>query len=223
MHHVLNTIIHDSDATLGIIPCGTGDDFAQNVGIPHNIDKACEIIAKGKTKKVDIARIGNSFYGCIASVGFDAEANRFANEKVKFLKGKAVYVYAVLRTLINYVPKKIKITYDNETYENEVMFAAIGNTCSYGGGMKITPDAKLDDGMLDITIIEKTGKLELLKTFPSVFKGKHVKNPSVKTFRARKIKITSEHDMEVFADGEYLCSLPVDIEILPKALSVIVP
>jgi len=222
MHQVVNAIIPYDDVSLGVIPCGRGDDFARSIGVPIDIEAASEVVARGSTRRIDVAKIGDTYYTCVASIGLDAEVNRFANEKVGFLTGKTAYIYAVLRTLSRYTPKRLRIVCGDHSYEGAVSFVAVANTPSYGGGMKIAPLASVDDGLLDVIIVENATKLQLLRALPLVLKGKHLGSPLVKTFKAKDIQIASGEDLDVFADGEFVCKLPVHIEIVPRALTVIV-
>jgi diacylglycerol kinase (ATP) len=208
---------------LGIIPMGRGNDLAQSLGIPLDYRRACEVLRRGQTRRLDVANAGGRIYASVAGAGFDAEVNALANQDSAWLRGKAVYVNAVFRALSKFKPKRLEIEYDDRRFVGEAMLVAIGNTTSYGGGLKIVPQAQPDDGWLDVCVVKKTTKLELLRQLPSAYKGKHVNHPAIEMYRARRVTISSPDPVELFGDGEFLQPIPVTIEIIPQALRVIVP
>jgi diacylglycerol kinase (ATP) len=207
---------------LGLIPVGTANDLALNLGVPTDIRVACEILRQGRIKSIDIARAGEQIYICIAGAGFDSEVTRLANQESVWLRGKAVYLNAILRTLSKFKPKRVEISYDDGHFAGDVMFIAVGNTASYGGGLRIVPQAKLDDGLLDICIVKKTSRFQLLLNLPLLYRGWHVHHPAVEIHQARRVTISSPDRLELFGDGEYLQNIPVTIEVIPQALRVIV-
>lgn len=221
-HEVINGL-DGHGIPVGIIPCGTGDDLAFNLGIPFDYFEACRTLAEGTVRRVDLARAGERVYACIAGAGFDSMVNRAANEGARFLKGTSVYVYSMLKTLISFKPLEMSIEADDFHYTGRVMFVVAANSMSYGGRMKIAPMAAMDDGYLDLIIVEEISKFELLRVFPRVFSGKHVDHPCIRHHRTKSLKLSSPRSLELFSDGEYVQDLPVKIEVLPKALPIIVP
>lgn len=208
---------------LGIIPVGRGNDLARSLGLPLDYRNVGEVLRRGKTRRLDVAKAGGRVYASVAGAGFDAEVTALANQDSAWLRGKAVYVNAVFRTLARFTPKRLEIEYDDRRFVGEAMFVAVGNTTSYGGGLKIVPQAQPDDGWLDICIAKKTTKLELLRQLPSAYKGRHVHHPAIEIHRARRVTISSPDPVALFGDGEFLQPLPVTIEVIPQALQVIVP
>jgi diacylglycerol kinase (ATP) len=142
---------------------------------------------------------------------------------VPFLSGTGVYVFALLRTLTDFRPISARITYDSGTFNGPIMFAVAGNTDRYGGGMRITPRASLEDGLLDLCIVKEVSRIGLLRAFPRVFSGSHLDHPAVFYTQTKTVTIESSEPAEVFADGEYIQSVPAKIEVEPLALEVIVP
>ena len=207
-----------TSGTLALIPLGSGDDFARVNGIPRDVKGACEVAVNGKIREVDIATANDLRYAGVAGLGFDSEVARFANERVKHIHGSAVYLYAILRVLPSFRPRPVRIDGRNE----EVMFAVFGNSPQYGGGIKITPDALLDDGMLDACIVHRTSRIQLLKTLPRAYTGTHVRKSFVETRRARSFTVESESPMDVYADGELLTTTPVRFAIAPEKLKILV-
>lgn len=233
IHYVLTGIVQTltsqepsiKKTALGIIPLGRGNDIARTLKIPTDPKTACQILLAGKKKLMDVAYTGKNFYIGVAGVGFDSEATRLANEtKLKggWLPAVFVYGYSVLRALINYQAKQVKITYDEGCFEGKVMLAAISNGQAYGGGMYITPIAEVDDGLLDICIIKEISKLKLIANFPKVLRGTHIGHPYIEYIRSKKVQVEAT-GLELYGDGEYLEETPLKVEILKHCLPVIIP
>lgn len=222
----LNLAIREFDlatGTLALIPTGSGDDFARVTGIPRNIRKACDNALDGRVREVDVALANNLRYLGVAGLGFDSEVADFANNNVKFLRGSAVYLYAIFRVLPKFTPRPVRIRTENGTREQNIMFAAVGNSRQYGGGIRITPDAVIDDGLLDICIVHETTRVELLKTLPKAYTGAHVKSAFVETGRGREFHFESDEAMAVYADGEPLTKTPVSFGLAGQKLRIVTP
>jgi len=223
IHYVANALA-GTDKKIGVIPAGSGNDIANCLGISPDVKKCCHIIHKGRIKKIDTGLINNKYYYlCVAGSGFDSQVNYLANNTRLPLKGPARYNYAVYKTLITFKPKKFSLNYDSKSRRLHGMMIAISNMASYGGGMKVTPDATPEDGLFDVCIIKKMSKMHFIKTFPKVYEGKHTSDKNVEIFRTSSIKIDSDYHFSVFADGEYICKLPATFEIIKENLNIIVP
>lgn len=223
IHYLINELA-DTDKTAGIIPLGSGNDIALNLGIPMDIEESCSIINRGNVKKLDLGVINDShYYLCIAGSGFDSVVNDLANNTKFPIKGPSKYTYSVYKSLLTFRSKKFTFTYDGQERELEGMMVAAANMSSYGGGMKITPDADPESGMFDICTIKKMSKLHFIQIFPRVFEGKHIDDPNVEIFRTDELTLDSEHDFSVFADGEYICKLPATFKMAPAKIDFIVP
>src|SRR5450432_3426513 len=164
-------IAAETDRLLAIVPTGAGNDFASTLGYNRKrpLD-AIAAIAGGRDTTVDLGVVNGRWYTCVTCSGFDAEANRWANTVTR-LSGTSLYVAAVLRTLAVYKPHPFRLTVDAETHEFRAWLVAVGNGPSYGGGMNIAPNAKLDDGLLDVTVVGAMTRVQMLTSFPKVFKG----------------------------------------------------
>jgi len=222
----LNLALREFDlakGTLALIPTGSGDDFARVAGIPRNIRGACDTVLTGRVREVDVALANNLRYLGVAGLGFDSEVAEFANRNVKFLRGSAVYLYAIFRVLPRFTPRAVRVRSENGTRQVQIMFAAVGNTRQYGGGIRITPDAVIDDGLLDLCIVHETSRAQLLKTLPQAYTGAHVKSPFVEMGRGREFHFESEQSMAVYADGEPLTRTPVSFGVCSQRLRVVVP
>jgi len=203
-----------------LIPLGSGDDFAKVTGIPRSVAAACDVVLHGAVREVDVALANNRRYLGVAGFGFDSEVARYANENAKFLRGSAVYLYAILRVLPRFVPHHVKMDGKRDL---EIMFAAVGNSRQYGGGIRITPEAEIDDGLLDICIVHKTTRMQLLKTLPLAYTGKHVRNAFVEIRRAPEFSFKSDRDLDVYADGERITTTPVKFALAERKLRFVCP
>jgi len=221
--HYMANILAGTDKNLGVIPTGSGNDIAVNLGLPSDVKSCCRIIKKGATKRLDLGLINDKYYYlCIAGSGFDSQVNDLANNTRLPVKGPAKYSYSVYKTLITFKSKKFFIDYDNNQREIFGMMITASNMPSYGGGMRITPDADPEDGLFDICIIKRMSKLHFIKVFPKVYEGKHIEDSNVEIFRTSYLKLDSEYRFSVFADGEYICKLPAIFKVVPKKLNFIV-
>lgn len=222
----LNLAVREFDlakGTLALIPTGSGDDFAKVTGIPRDVRAACDNVLNGRVRELDVAVANNLRYLGVAGLGFDSEVADYANRNVRFLRGSAVYLYAILRVLPKFTPRPVRIRTENGSRDEHIMFAAIGNTRQYGGGIRITPDAIPDDGLLDLCIVHQTTRAQLLKTLPKAYTGAHVKSPFVEMGRGREFHFESDVAMAVYADGEPLTRTPVSFGVLPSRLRFVVP
>ncbi len=217
-------VVADQGGRLAIVPTGSGNDFARTLGYDTRRPlSALDALVAPKVATVDLGLVDGTSFCCVASAGFDAEANRWANG-VEHLGGTALYVAAALRTLARYGPRRFELTVDGKRHETEAWLVAVANAPSYGGGMRVAPAARVDDGLLECTVVGAVSRLEFLATFPKVFRGRHVEHPRVETFSAREVTIDSESpDVPVYADGESAGTLPRTLTIRPRALTVLAP
>jgi len=212
-----------SDAALGIVPCGRGNDTGRALGIPMALKEAVEVLVSGEERRIDLGRVGERYFCSVACLGFDAEAGRAVYEHQVPFSGTAAYVLAVLKTLMTYRGPDVRISGDFGVFEGPILLTAVGNTGFYGGGMQILPQATCDDGLLDVCVIDPLPRLKLLRFFPRIFSGTHVGLPEVRVLRSRSVRIESSRPLWIFADGEPACQTPAQVEVVEKALTVIVP
>ena len=223
-------IAAETGGVLAMVPTGAGNDFARHLGLDHRrpLD-AVRLLETGRLGTVDLGRAEaggtTAWFASVANTGFDSEANRWANG-VGWVGGTALYVLAVLRTLVTYRPHRFRLTVDGATRDLEAWLLAVGNARCYAGGMKITPGAELDDGQLDVCVVGPVSRLEFLRSFPKVFRGTHVAHPAVDMLRGREVSIESldpSLPIELYGSGERIGRLPARLEAVPGAVRVMVP
>ena len=214
-----------TEATLGLIPAGTGNDFARGVGVPRTVDEAVGVIVAGRIRTVDLAHISNDtfprrYVGAVVSTGYDARVNRSTNH-IRLRLGALSYGYIAMRELASFSPLHYAMIIDGVRRRQEAMLVAVSNTGVFGGGMRIAPDADPADGFLDVTVVGPVSRTTLLRLLPSMYSGAFVKHPCVEQFRARSIELAGE-GLFVMGDGEELGEVPVRVECVPGVLKVFV-
>lgn len=209
---------------LGIIPAGSGNDFIKSLNIPNNVDKAVQTILRGKTRLIDAGRINDSYFVNGVGIGFDAAVNRASYEFTGAQRGLTLYIRALLRTLGRYEPVPLTITMNNATWLQDAFLFSIGNGTTCGGGFKLTPNAVLDDGLLDVTLVKPISVPMLLRHIPKVFNGTIERVKEYATlYRTMKVRVASAQPIPVHVDGERYSAKDntYEMEVLPKTLTVI--
>lgn len=211
-----------SDVPVGLIPGGRGNDMARALGIPAEPEAAVEVVLAGHSRRIDVGEANGKRFLGIASVGFDSECNRLANE-THWLRGNSVYAYSMIRTLIGWRSARFTLVVGGERRRISGYFVAAANNSVYGGGMYIAPEAELDDGEFDVVSIGEGGKLRFLLGLKDVLKGRHLGKEEVDVFRTSRLELDASRPFPVYADGDHLTDLPVSLRILPRCLSILVP
>lgn len=212
-----------SGAAIGLIPMGTGNDFARAVGLPLDPLTAIRCLAHGRVQRLDVGvREGRRFIN-VAGCGFDAVVARRVNAGYRLLRGSAAYLAAVMGTLATHRPARFKLEVDGEIFEADAMMCAIANGTSYGGGMKVAPRARADDGMLDVCLVLACSKLEFILAFPRVYRGEHLSHRRVRFFRGRKVTVSCDPAQPVLMDGELVEPTPASFLAEPGAVPFLVP
>ncbi|CAB4735341.1 MAG: YegS/Rv2252/BmrU family lipid kinase [Actinobacteria bacterium] len=219
VNQVLQAIAGKSIA-LYVIPTGTGNDFARSSQLlTLQPSKIFRTIFEEESDLIDLGKITHGahqrFFGQILSTGFDALVNERANLN-RFVSGKMKYNIATALELPSFKPIHYKIELDGKSREFHAMLFAVANGSSYGGGMQLVPHADRRDGVFDLMILHPVSKVELIKVFPKVFSGRHVNHPAVEFIKAKNVKILAKS--VAYADGERISELPINVEIVPKAL-----
>jgi diacylglycerol kinase (ATP) len=205
---------------LGIIPAGTGDDVARYFDIPRRDPlAAADRVVAGATRTIDLARCHGRYFATVMAAGFDAMVNERAN-RMTWPKGQMRYNLATLLELRTFEPLPYTLDLDGTTLQLSAMLVAIGNGSSFGGGLRITEGARMDDDLLDVVIIKPISKLDLVRTYPKLFKGTHTTHPQYERHLARKVTVAAP-GIVGYADGERFGPLPITIESVPGALEVL--
>jgi diacylglycerol kinase (ATP) len=212
---------------LGIIPAGTGNDFAAYLGIPQlEAETAADVIDAGAKRTVDLARVTRAdgstrLYTTVLASGFDSAVNDRAN-RMRWPRGDMRYNIAILVEFLFLKDIPFTLSVDDERIDGPFVMASVGNTRTYGGNIPICPDADASDGLLDVTIVRPRGRVRLLRLLPTVYKGTHVTRDEVETYRGRRIELAAP-SVTAYADGDPIASLPVTIDVVPEALTVFAP
>ncbi|MEU9833806.1 diacylglycerol kinase [Streptosporangium sp. NPDC048047] len=219
--HLAVQAVAGTDVPLGVIPAGTGNDIAAALGLPvRDPLAAADAVLRGRVRTVDAGRAGaDEWFAGVVACGFDSRVNERAN-RLTWPPGMARYVVALAQELRSFRPIPFRLDLDGEVVEREAMLVAVGNTCSYGAGMRVCPAAVPDDGLLDVTVLGAVPRGEFLRTFPRVYRGTHVSHPSVTVHRVRRVTLEAP-GVVAYADGERLGPIPLTCEIVPGALNVL--
>jgi diacylglycerol kinase (ATP) len=223
------TAVAGTKVPLGIVPSGTGNDMARGLGIPIDDTEAAIAFLVDALQKpprvIDSGEIafegGAAQFGGILSAGFDALVNERANRMTR-PRGRSRYTIALLVELARLRPIAYRLTLDGVVHDERALLVAVANNLSFGGGMKVAPNAQLDDGLFDVVLVRPLGRLEFLRIYPRVFAGTHITDPRVIVHRARSVRIEAE-GVVAYADGERIAPLPVDITLAPGSLRVLAP
>lgn len=204
-----------------------------------------------RSRRIDLGMISRlegaapkfvSYFCCVGGVGLDSEANRRANAMPRWLRAHGGYIAAVVGAVAAFRPQKMTIDWSGPPrsagdipeasvgqptpagpLSEPAMFVAFGNAQSYGGGMRIAPNARLEDGLIDVCFVRQVGKARLLRLFPTVFSGRHVGINEVEYFQAERLTVETETPLDVYADGEFICRTPIEVTVAPRAIRVILP
>ena len=227
MVHLGVDLAAETKTTLAIIAAGTGNDVARGLGLPvHDPVRAADLVTKGTPRTIDDVRHvdahgGRHWFVGVLGAGFDSVVNERANTW-PWPKGNMRYNLAILRELPLFKAIPYVVTVDGVRHETRAMLVAVGNGPSYGGGMQVLPGARFDDGLLDVLILHQISTVEFLKVFPKVFKGAHVTHPAVEIIQGRSVTLEAEGIM-AYADGERFAPLPITVEVVPGAVTVLAP
>ena len=233
-----------------VVPAGSGNDFARALGLLRVADSLAAwrkfVAGESASRPVDLGTIeplasasrlassiaaGPTYFSCAAGIGLDGEIARRANRLPRWLRAHGGYALSLPGALLGFQPFELNLSTapqqsagDFVSHEKQTLVAAVfANTPFYGGGMKVAPTAKMDDGQLDVCLIRDIAKLKLLGVFPTVYFGKHLGLREVQYFSASCARVETDRSLDVYADGEYVCRTPIEIGVAPAALRVIVP
>jgi diacylglycerol kinase (ATP) len=236
-NEVLNGLVHarhegEGNAVLGLIPVGRGNDFGFGIGVPHDVDLACQILAHGRRKWIDVGFVQGGdypdgrYFGNGVGIGFDAMVG-FEALKLKRLHGFPSYIVAALKTIfLYYQAPTLRIEFADQVYTQPALMVSIMNGRRMGGGFMMAPDGLSDDGLFDVCIAGQVSKPAILGLIPRFMKGDQASHPAIRTARTDQIKVTAEQgSLPAHADGETLCvaGKQLEMRIFPRLIEVILP
>lgn len=220
-----------ADVVLGVLPAGGGNDFAAALGLPSDPIKAAEAVLCGQPRFADLLRVHTAdgrtrLFAGGGGIGLDAEAARYASGAYCHLPGRLRYIASALRALVGYVPPDVRVEFPGSNlppFRAKSLLAAVLNSPTYGAGLRLAPDATVDDGLLHVVVIEELSKLGVLRLLPRLMGSGELRTPRVKRWRAQRVRLTADRPCLFHCDGETMGSTPVEIEVVPKAVRVLAP
>jgi diacylglycerol kinase (ATP) len=239
VHRYLPALVQTQIPAL-VVPMGSGNDFARSLGLqtPQLAMAAWRVFCESQqnVRVIDVGGIKptgdrrletDDLFCCVAGAGIDADVNRRANAQPRWLRGNGGYALSVVGSALGFRPQRITVDFEDEhgdtgQISESALMCAFANAQAYGHGMRIAPGAQLDDGLLDLIFVRRAGPLRLLTVFPKVYRGAHLDLPEVEHRRVRRLNISSETPLDIYADGESICRTPAEVTVRTKALRVIV-
>jgi diacylglycerol kinase (ATP) len=219
MVHLAAQALNGTGIPLGIIPAGTGNDTASVLGVHRKaLVEAADVVIAGHQRSLDLAEVSGRVYVTVLAAGFDSLVSERAN-RMRWPRGQMRYNLATLAELRVFRPIRYSLELDGEQRDLDAMLVAVGNTASYGGGLRMCEGAQPDDGLLDVVVIKPLSKPQLVRLFPRLFSGTHTTHPQFERHRVRTVSIAAA-DITAYADGERLGPLPLTVRVLPSALQV---
>ncbi len=229
LHEVMNGVL-GTGASVGLIPYGTGNDFARALGLYGSLETACKTLISGSIRNVDVGIIdgegtgGPRHFLVLAGTGYDARTAQTVNAGIRFLSGPLAYVWGAVLTLWRFTPFALTLTLDDAPPRRlSAMFVSFANAETTGGGMKIAPGAKVDDGCLDVCLVAAVSKPTLLYNLTQIFSGKHLRSSAVSMHKAKRLTVDADPPQPLLVDGEVVGTTPATITLLPGALPFLVP
>ena len=217
-----------SSASLGVVPLGRGNDLARSLGLPGELGAAWRVAIGRGSRRIDAARATNGagdsrWFVSAGGIGFDAQVAAAMVRRQGWQAGRAGYLLTALHELRHFANRRVQLTLDGIAQETDVLLVAIANGPYYGGGMRIAPDARLDDGVLDVCVVGDISRLTALAQLPNLYRGTHVRHPAVRMATAARIGAEGDRAALVHLDGEPFGALPLDVEVAAAFLAVVAP
>ena len=222
LHEVAGGLCGTATA-LAVLPGGRGNDFAGALGLPHRVDEAVATLLGGRSVRLDLGTVNGEPFCTVAAIGFDSEVAAHVAGGGKRAAGRHAYLLAALAMLFPYRAAGFRFEGDFGVREGRYLLGAAANTARYGAGVRIAPEARADDGLLDVCLIRDLPRLTALRLIPGTYRGAHVRCPDVEIVRTRELRVSADRAVPVVADGELIGDVPAVIGVLPRALAVLVP
>lgn len=216
--------VSGTETALGVIPAGTGNDLARTLGIPLDARLGAQYCLNPDFDVMDVGRERESYFACLTSLGFPADVMHYCNTRTGPFRGSLGIAFGVFATLSRLVPTEMEFEVDEgRTFRQRSTGVFVLNTRFVGGGMMVSPEARYNDGLLDVVIMKDFGRLELTRVLPLVYRGKHVGHPKMELVKCRRIKVTTPEPMVKMYDGNVFGQSPLEATLIPAALRVLVP
>jgi len=228
---VLANAAFGSDALLGVLPLGGGNDFAAALGLPDDPVRAAEALLRGHPRFVDLARVRTGegrtrLYAGGGGIGLDAQALQYANGMFRHFPGRFRYVASALRALAGYVPIDVRLEFPGSAFgamEAKALLAGVLNTPTYGAGMQLAPGADIGDGLLEVVLLENLNVFEVMAILPRLIGSGELRTSRLKRWRIERVRLTTGQSCLFHGDGEIIGPTPVEIEAVPRAIQVLAP
>jgi diacylglycerol kinase (ATP) len=207
----------DTGVPAGVIPAGTGNDFARCIGLPLHPTAAATLLAHGRSVPVDMLELNEGALWAINVIGtgFDCRVCERINRRSNLVGGLPAYLLALAQEMVNFRPTGLSLRVDDTRWEGDALLVAICNTRSYGAGMNIAPDADIYDGLMDVVVVSFVGRVEFLRAFPRVFKGTHLDHPAVHVWRGAEVEVGTTQPSLVNVDGDLCAHTPLRVKACP--------
>ena len=226
-HYVIEGV-RGSEAAVGFLPAGSGNDLAQSLGIPPDPLRAAEALLRSEPRPMDLVRVGFSeghearFIG-VGGMGLDAEAAHLANTRFRRWPGVTRYLAGALATFFGGQPMELRAKMDSVSWGGEALFAAVANAPAYGSGVRIAPDARMDDGQLEVVLVGPLAWTRLFEAIPIVLRSGKLDWEEIQRFRCRRAVFQANRPARVHGDGEILGEAPAEFEVEPGAIRIMIP
>ncbi len=215
--------IWQKPSALGVIPGGTGNDYARGLGIPRETEAALKVLVEGTAAPLDVGLEHGDVFGQLACIGFPVDVIMHVNaHRDGLIKGSAAFLAGVAATLRNLRHYQVRITVDGKVLDKDVVGVFVMNMPYGGGGMKFAPDARYDGGEFHVVIVEKVSRWDLTITLPKIYSGRHLSNPAVSVVQGKEVSIEGQ-SLPIMLDGDIFPARPVQASIKPRAAKVVIP
>ncbi len=207
----------------GVIPAGTGNDFARTLDLPSSVDELIEVVTGNNITPSDLGQINGKYFVNIAGVGVDTEIAEDVNRSRVVVNGTVTYLLSAIRTVLRYSSPAMTITVDDEVIRGRVLVLAVANGKYYGGGVKMLPDARVDDGKFHVLVAKDVGRFEALRLLPLTYSGRHIHNRKCSVYTGVEVSVDADRPLAVQADGTLVGKTPVTFRVVPRALRILTP
>lgn len=222
VNRVLNEMSQSGcwEPVVSVFPCGTCNEFAKSLGMQDHVESLAASLVAGRLRRVDLIRLNGSTLCTVVACGFDSAVNRFVARHLQRSRGRWAYALGSLVLAASFRAFRAEVLVDEELVGRNILMCAIANTASYGGGFRISPNSRIDDGLLDVCLVSDRGFFGRMGLLVKVMRGAHLNDDGIQLLRGRRVCVSCDAEIELWADGEYFGTCPADLELLPNVLAV---